>query len=157
MTRVGRAVEKGETQGFMKVIVDAETDKILGAAIFGVGGDEVVHEILDIMSAGGALHHAVTHDAHPPDRQRIGADDASADEAPALADTAAPGDQLPSHTPPNRGMRPNQWRWRYEMTELPPRPRELRWPTSSSRTMSSALGASTPKYSAAGWSSSPEG
>ncbi|HME77341.1 MAG TPA: FAD-containing oxidoreductase [Mycobacterium sp.] len=52
MTRVGRAVEKGETQGFMKVVVDAETDKILGAAIFGVGGDEVVHEILDIMSAG---------------------------------------------------------------------------------------------------------
>jgi len=36
----------------MKVVVDAETDKILGAAIFGVGGDEVVHEILDIMSAG---------------------------------------------------------------------------------------------------------
>jgi pyruvate/2-oxoglutarate dehydrogenase complex dihydrolipoamide dehydrogenase (E3) component len=52
MTRVGRAVEKGETQGFMKVVVDAETDKILGAAIFGVGGEEVVHEILDIMSAG---------------------------------------------------------------------------------------------------------
>jgi pyruvate/2-oxoglutarate dehydrogenase complex dihydrolipoamide dehydrogenase (E3) component len=36
----------------MKVVVDAETDKVLGAAIFGVGGDEVVHEILDIMSAG---------------------------------------------------------------------------------------------------------
>ena len=51
MTRVGRAVEKGETQGFMKVVVDAQTDEILGAAIFGVGGDEVVHEILDIMSA----------------------------------------------------------------------------------------------------------
>ncbi len=51
MTRVGRAVEKGETQGFMKVVVDAETDEILGAAIFGVGGDEVVHCILDIMSA----------------------------------------------------------------------------------------------------------
>ena len=41
MTRVGRAVEKGETQGFMKVVVDAETDEILGAAILGVGGDEV--------------------------------------------------------------------------------------------------------------------
>ncbi|MCV7076478.1 FAD-containing oxidoreductase [Mycobacterium szulgai] len=51
MTRVGRAVEKGETQGFMKVVVDAETDEILGAAIFGVGGDEVVHAILDVMSA----------------------------------------------------------------------------------------------------------
>jgi pyruvate/2-oxoglutarate dehydrogenase complex dihydrolipoamide dehydrogenase (E3) component len=51
MTRVGRAVEKGETQGFMKVVVDAETEEILGAAILGVGGDEVVHAILDIMSA----------------------------------------------------------------------------------------------------------
>lgn len=51
MTRVGRAVEKGETQGFMKVVVDAETEEILGAAIFGVGGDEVVHSILDVMTA----------------------------------------------------------------------------------------------------------
>lgn len=51
MTRVGRAVEKGETQGFMKVVVDAETDEILGAAIFGVGGDEAVHCVLDVMSA----------------------------------------------------------------------------------------------------------
>ncbi|ORW92866.1 mercuric reductase [Mycobacterium sp. IEC1808] len=51
MTRVGRAVEKGETQGFMKVVVDAETDEILGAAILGVGGDEAIHAILDVMSA----------------------------------------------------------------------------------------------------------
>jgi pyruvate/2-oxoglutarate dehydrogenase complex dihydrolipoamide dehydrogenase (E3) component len=51
MTRVGRAVEKGETQGFMKVVVDAETEEILGAAILGVGGDEVVHAILDVMAA----------------------------------------------------------------------------------------------------------
>jgi pyruvate/2-oxoglutarate dehydrogenase complex dihydrolipoamide dehydrogenase (E3) component len=51
MTRVGRAVEKGETQGFMKVVVDAETEQILGAAILGVGGDEVIHTILDVMSA----------------------------------------------------------------------------------------------------------
>ncbi|OBF25250.1 FAD-containing oxidoreductase [Mycobacterium sp. ACS4331] len=51
MTRVGRAVEKGETQGFMKVVVDAETEQILGAAILGVGGDEVIHSILDIMTA----------------------------------------------------------------------------------------------------------
>jgi pyruvate/2-oxoglutarate dehydrogenase complex dihydrolipoamide dehydrogenase (E3) component len=51
MTRVGRAVEKGETQGFMKVVVDAETEEILGAAILGVGGDEVIHAILDVMSA----------------------------------------------------------------------------------------------------------
>lgn len=51
MTRVGRAVEKGETQGFMKVVVDADTKQILGAAILGVGGDEAIHEILDVMSA----------------------------------------------------------------------------------------------------------
>jgi pyruvate/2-oxoglutarate dehydrogenase complex dihydrolipoamide dehydrogenase (E3) component len=51
MTRVGRAVEKGETQGFMKVVVDAATQQILGAAILGVGGDEAIHEILDVMSA----------------------------------------------------------------------------------------------------------
>ncbi|OBF16888.1 mercuric reductase [Mycobacterium kubicae] len=51
MTRVGRAVEKGETQGFMKVVVDADTEEILGAAVFGVGGDEAIHCILDVMSA----------------------------------------------------------------------------------------------------------
>jgi pyruvate/2-oxoglutarate dehydrogenase complex dihydrolipoamide dehydrogenase (E3) component len=51
MTRVGRAVEKGETQGFMKIVVDADTDEILGAAILGVGGDEAIHAILDTMSA----------------------------------------------------------------------------------------------------------
>ena len=51
MTRVGRAVEKSETQGFMKVLVDAETERILGAAILGVGGDEIIHSILDVMYA----------------------------------------------------------------------------------------------------------
>jgi len=51
MARVGRAVEKSETQGFMKVLVDAQTEQILGAAILGVGGDEVVHSILDVMYA----------------------------------------------------------------------------------------------------------
>jgi len=51
MARVARAVEKGETQGFMKVIVDAETKEILGAAILGVTGDEVIHTLLDVMYA----------------------------------------------------------------------------------------------------------
>lgn len=51
MTRVGRAVEKGETQGFMKILVDAETHQILGAALLGTGCDEAVHSILDIMYA----------------------------------------------------------------------------------------------------------
>jgi pyruvate/2-oxoglutarate dehydrogenase complex dihydrolipoamide dehydrogenase (E3) component len=52
MTRVGRAIEKGETKGFMKVVADAETKHILGAAILGVGGDEAIHGILDMMNAG---------------------------------------------------------------------------------------------------------
>ncbi len=51
MTRVSRAVEKSETQGFMSILVDAESKEILGAAILGVGGDEVIHSILDIMYA----------------------------------------------------------------------------------------------------------
>jgi pyruvate/2-oxoglutarate dehydrogenase complex dihydrolipoamide dehydrogenase (E3) component len=51
MTRVSRAVEKGETQGFMKALIDAQTREILGAAILGVGGDEVIHSILDVMYA----------------------------------------------------------------------------------------------------------
>jgi pyruvate/2-oxoglutarate dehydrogenase complex dihydrolipoamide dehydrogenase (E3) component len=52
MSRVGRAIEKGETQGFMKVVVDAETRQILGAAILGTGGDEAIHGVIDMMNAG---------------------------------------------------------------------------------------------------------
>ncbi|MCX8556875.1 FAD-containing oxidoreductase [Mycolicibacterium mucogenicum] len=63
MTRVGRAVEKGETQGFMKVVVDAETNQTLGASILGVGGDEVVHCILDLMAAK-APYTTMTHTVH---------------------------------------------------------------------------------------------
>jgi pyruvate/2-oxoglutarate dehydrogenase complex dihydrolipoamide dehydrogenase (E3) component len=51
MTRVGRAIEKDETKGLMKVVVDAETQKILGAAILGTGGDEAIHGVLDMMNA----------------------------------------------------------------------------------------------------------
>jgi pyruvate/2-oxoglutarate dehydrogenase complex dihydrolipoamide dehydrogenase (E3) component len=51
MTRVGRAREFGETRGFIKIIVDAETDLILGAAILGLSGDEVIHTLLDTMYA----------------------------------------------------------------------------------------------------------
>jgi pyruvate/2-oxoglutarate dehydrogenase complex dihydrolipoamide dehydrogenase (E3) component len=51
MTRVGRAVEKGETLGFMKLVADAQTRRILGAAILGTGGDEAIHGILDMMNA----------------------------------------------------------------------------------------------------------
>lgn len=51
MSRVGRAIEKDETQGFMKVVADAETRRILGAAILGTGGDEAIHGVIDIMNA----------------------------------------------------------------------------------------------------------
>jgi len=51
MSRVARAIEKGETAGFMKVLVDAETKRILGASILGTGGDEAIHCILDTMYA----------------------------------------------------------------------------------------------------------
>jgi pyruvate/2-oxoglutarate dehydrogenase complex dihydrolipoamide dehydrogenase (E3) component len=51
MIKVGRAVEKGETQGFMKILVDAADRRILGASILGVGGDEVIHSLLDLMYA----------------------------------------------------------------------------------------------------------
>lgn len=51
MTRVGRAVEKGETKGFIKIVADAGTRRILGASILGTGGDEAVHGIVDMMNA----------------------------------------------------------------------------------------------------------
>ena len=51
MSRVGRAVEKGETAGVMKIVVDAKSEEILGAAVFGTGGDEVIHGVLDAMYA----------------------------------------------------------------------------------------------------------
>ncbi|MET0330524.1 MAG: FAD-containing oxidoreductase [Dyella sp.] len=51
MSRVGRAVENDETQGFMKLIVDAQTHRILGAAILGINGDEAIHGVLDLINA----------------------------------------------------------------------------------------------------------
>jgi pyruvate/2-oxoglutarate dehydrogenase complex dihydrolipoamide dehydrogenase (E3) component len=51
MTKIKRAIEKGETQGFMKIVIDAETREILGAAVLGPGGDEIIHSILDVMYA----------------------------------------------------------------------------------------------------------
>ena len=54
MSRVGRAKERGETQGFMKVVVDADTERILGAALLCIEGDEIVHSLLDVMAAGAS-------------------------------------------------------------------------------------------------------
>ena len=63
MARVGRAVERGETLGFMKVIVDSDSQQLLGAAILGVNGDEVIHSLLDVMYAK-APYRTVTHAMH---------------------------------------------------------------------------------------------
>ena len=63
MSRVGRAVERGETQGFMKVVVDQTTSQLLGAAIFGASGDEAIHCLLDVMYAK-APFQTVTHAVH---------------------------------------------------------------------------------------------
>ena len=51
MNAVRRTATTGETQGFMKIAIDAESKQILGAAILGTGGDEVIHSILDVMYA----------------------------------------------------------------------------------------------------------
>lgn len=55
MSRVGRAIEKGETAGFMKIVADGDSHKILGAAILGTGGDEAIHGVLDMMNAGATF------------------------------------------------------------------------------------------------------
>ena len=63
MARVGRARERGETQGFMQVLVDAETKKILGAALLGIEADEAIHAIIDVMAAG-APYTVITRAVH---------------------------------------------------------------------------------------------
>jgi pyruvate/2-oxoglutarate dehydrogenase complex dihydrolipoamide dehydrogenase (E3) component len=66
MSRVGRARERGETSGFMKVLVDATTSRFLGAAVLGIEGDEVIHVVANLMYAGApytVLQRAVH--AHP--------------------------------------------------------------------------------------------
>jgi pyruvate/2-oxoglutarate dehydrogenase complex dihydrolipoamide dehydrogenase (E3) component len=66
MSRVGRAIEHGETRGFMKVIVDAETNKILGGVVLGLNGDEAIHCLVDAISSG--LPYTVLRDTmhiHP--------------------------------------------------------------------------------------------
>ena len=107
MTKVGRAVEKGETQGFMKILVDASDKRILGASILGVGGDEVVHSLLDLMYAKAtytvmqrAMHiHLDGFGAAAHDTGRIG----TACDEPVLLETHWPADRLPIPGNPTRG------------------------------------------------------
>jgi len=56
MSRIGRAKERGEIQGFMKVLIDAESEEILGANILGIGGDEIIHLFIDTMYAKKSYH-----------------------------------------------------------------------------------------------------
>jgi pyruvate/2-oxoglutarate dehydrogenase complex dihydrolipoamide dehydrogenase (E3) component len=63
MTRVGRAIERGETLGFIKVIVDGNSGQLLGAAMLGVNGDEAIHSLLDAMYAK-APYQTITHAVH---------------------------------------------------------------------------------------------
>jgi pyruvate/2-oxoglutarate dehydrogenase complex dihydrolipoamide dehydrogenase (E3) component len=63
VTHIGRARERSETQGFMKILIDAESERILGAAILGIGGDEVIHSVLDVMYAD-APFTVIRHTTH---------------------------------------------------------------------------------------------
>ena len=63
MARVGRARERSETDGFMKILVDAETSKILGASILGIEGDEAIQSVLDVMYAD-APYTVITRAMH---------------------------------------------------------------------------------------------
>ena len=74
MSQVSRAYEKGETQGFIKICVDAETKEILGSAILGVGGDEVIHVLLDVMYAKAPYTVHPARHAHSSDGRGISAD-----------------------------------------------------------------------------------
>ena len=74
MTRVGRARERGETQGFMKVLVDAESERILGASLLCIEGDEIVHSLLDVMAADALVQGDRARRAHPSDGERADPD-----------------------------------------------------------------------------------
>lgn len=63
MARVGRARERGETQGFMEVLVDGQTKRIVGAALLGIEADESIHCIIDVMNAG-APYSAIRRAVH---------------------------------------------------------------------------------------------
>ena len=84
MQRVGRAREAGETQGFMKVLVDADNQRILGAAILGLQRRRGRAHAARRDGGGPTLHGDLAHDAHPPDGVRTAADAAAATRAAGL-------------------------------------------------------------------------
>ena len=81
MTRVGRAVEKGETQGFMKILIDAETKKILGASLLGIECDEVIHSISGYHVRESTLYSDPARYAYSPYGLRVNTDDARRPQA----------------------------------------------------------------------------
>jgi pyruvate/2-oxoglutarate dehydrogenase complex dihydrolipoamide dehydrogenase (E3) component len=97
MSLIGRARERGETEGFMKVLVDAESRKILGVGILGIGGDEVVHAFLDVMYAGAPFTVIIAGHAYPPDRGGIYADAARKPRAAGVAEAAQSFDHVNNH------------------------------------------------------------
>ena len=86
MTKVGRAVEKGESKGFLKILVDTESHAILGAAFLGVECDEVIHCVLDTMYAKGTSLTLLNAMAHSPHRVRARYHSAARFEAAIMAD-----------------------------------------------------------------------
>jgi pyruvate/2-oxoglutarate dehydrogenase complex dihydrolipoamide dehydrogenase (E3) component len=89
MTQIKRAVIKGETQGFMKVLIGADSGEILGAAILGTGGDEIIHSLLDVMYA--KAHYSVIERAvhiHPTVSELIPTMLENLEPLPALAGSA---------------------------------------------------------------------
>src|SRR5206468_5633441 len=85
MARVGRARERSETQGFMHVLVDGETRRILGAALLGIEADEAIHCIVDVMTAGAPVYRDHPRRAHPSDGIGAHSDGARRDAAAGLA------------------------------------------------------------------------
>ena len=110
MEDVSRAFEKGETNGFMKILVDKETKQFLGASFLGLNGDEVIHTVLDQMYAKAAVHRDGARDAHPSDRDGTAADHAAGvarfvGRATTPVRTPEPGPATAAHSAEPRTLR----------------------------------------------------
>jgi pyruvate/2-oxoglutarate dehydrogenase complex dihydrolipoamide dehydrogenase (E3) component len=93
MTEVSRARERGETQGLIKLLVDGDSEQLLGAAVLGIAGDEVVHGVLDLMAAGAP--YTVLRDSmgiHPTVSELLPSLLERLEPLPARAERAAPGE-----------------------------------------------------------------